>query len=308
MAKKRSQRKLEPAVKTLEFDLTGAQTIGYIDLGQCTSIVNRRFYRQGLQWAVAGMRIQTLAAGPTGVVSIEKLPETWVVGAAWQKAMETWSKQQQRVLEDAGSESVKGRYNDFKIYADHTHTTIGWANNLTPIDTLSVPFLKGEWEPSQIVIPNDSGTPGNTVEYEMKMTGNSTASHKSIIAGYQAGRSVPFSPDPATQPVPGASWLNDVFNDGETTDLVMANAADRNDELPYDQLNYPGSGGNANSLELVQREIFSSTTIGRTVHVPGFIAPCGLIKVSTDTPIRIYVYLVPGAHRGYLCEPMQEMN
>jgi len=309
MARKaKRSRKIEPAVKTLEFDMDGVSPIGYIDLAQCASVVNRRFYRQGLQWAVAGMRIQTTSGQPTGGVSIHKVPETWVVGAAWDKAMNTWREQQDRALEDMGGQSLKGRYNDFKIFADTAHGSLGWGANLRPLDELSAPFNAGEWDPSQIVIPNDAGVAGNTVEYYLKMVGASSATHKSVIGGYQFGRAVPFSPDPATGPSPQTSWLNDVFDVGQDSSAVVVNAAENNDGLPYDQDEYPGGPTNGGTLELVHKEIFSTTTISRTSNIPGFVAPCGLIKITTDVPIRIFVHLVPGAHRGYLAEPMSEMN
>ena len=54
-------RNMEPAVQTMTFtNITapgGGLSTSYIDLSQCASIINRRFYRQGLNWAVAGFKI-----------------------------------------------------------------------------------------------------------------------------------------------------------------------------------------------------------------------------------------------------------
>jgi hypothetical protein len=53
--------KIQPAEMTL---LTATSTVNAgatgnftIDLSQCASLMNRRFYRQGLNWAVAGFKI-----------------------------------------------------------------------------------------------------------------------------------------------------------------------------------------------------------------------------------------------------------
>ena len=106
---------LEPAVKTMEFTFSENET-GYIDISQCASILNRRFYRQGMQWAVAGVKIQTTTG--VGSVTVSKLPETWVVGASWEKSMEKWKLQQDSALEEMGAEETKSRYNDYKIHMD----------------------------------------------------------------------------------------------------------------------------------------------------------------------------------------------
>ena len=59
MAKRKYSKmsKIQPAEMTLNFvtDTVDAGTVGnfYIDLSQCASIVNRRFYRQGINWAVS---------------------------------------------------------------------------------------------------------------------------------------------------------------------------------------------------------------------------------------------------------------
>ena len=55
---RKSSKKIQPAVMTMQFNLTNNKDATYafdtIDLSKCASALNRRFYRQGLQWAVAG--------------------------------------------------------------------------------------------------------------------------------------------------------------------------------------------------------------------------------------------------------------
>ena len=54
MAKRRYSRskKIQPAVLTMQFELTNSgndsYVSNYIDLSQCASALNRRFYRQGI--------------------------------------------------------------------------------------------------------------------------------------------------------------------------------------------------------------------------------------------------------------------
>ena len=78
--------KIQPSVLTLsfayQFTPVGTGDTRFIDLSQVASVVNRRFYRQGLNWAVASIKFMTNGtqlnpAVPT-VVSVQKLPTTWL--------------------------------------------------------------------------------------------------------------------------------------------------------------------------------------------------------------------------------------
>ena len=128
MAKRNYSKKsnIEPAVQTLTF-VTPSTTAGAtgdhtIDLSQVASLVNRRFYRQGINWAVAGFKIFTAAAG---AVSVQKLQNTWVTSNAWEKAFRKWNKQQMDAIQDMGAESAVAKFRDFKIHMDATHVTAG---------------------------------------------------------------------------------------------------------------------------------------------------------------------------------------
>ncbi|MDA9117349.1 hypothetical protein N9J16_01230, partial [Candidatus Poseidoniaceae archaeon] len=112
--------KIEPSAMTLYIptDPVGGITptlTQYCDLSQIASLVNRRFYRQGINWAVAGIKV--LSQGSyVGAITCSKLPNTWVMANAWEKSMRTWTKMNNEAL--AETESVRPRFLDFKIYAD----------------------------------------------------------------------------------------------------------------------------------------------------------------------------------------------
>ena len=176
MARRKSTRgsKIQPAVQTLTFAFTAtggnSLTANYIDLSQCASLINRRFYRQGINWAVAGFKFLT-ASSFAGQVSVNKLPNTWVMSNAWEKTFRAWQRQQREALDDGMQESIKAKFNDFKIFADPTHLSAGVGANLLPISVgdhaVAGIAAPGEWEISQIVIPN-FGAPG--VNYEPFLT------------------------------------------------------------------------------------------------------------------------------------------
>lgn len=290
----------------------------YIDLSQCASIVNRRFYRQGINWAVASIKV--LASAP-GTVQWAKLPNTWVMSNAWRKAFEAWRAQQNKALEEGGAESMKAAFNDFKVYMDTDHVAATYAANLLPVDFSGTAALNGTWEPSKIVLPNvnPDGT-GSTVEPAQRflhVVGPNVngALSRGIIEGYADSRSVPQSPDPVGPDVGDSdNWLARMFDVGSDMEEVLDNATLRNDTLPYDQDNYPGGQANMSGLEfhdITQIVSYSGSTNIATQTIKGGNFPCGLMKF-TWTPesaanLAVQVNLVPGHHRGYLCEPMTEM-
>lgn len=267
----------DSAVMTMNFEMNGVEN-EVIDLSQCASILNRRFYRQGLNWAVAGFRIGyngTLADSVPGFsVGIYQAPQSWVVSGAWKKSMEMWRKQQNEALAESGSLDQKSRYADFKVYLDTMHAQRGFADNLIPVTPggftpvgVNQPFPAGEWEYSQIVIPV-SGGGGGASEHYLKLLGEDgvPVNHMSCIDGYQKGRAVPFSPDPAIPNPADDSWMNEMFDDGNTFSAVVDNAVDKNNDLPYDQDNYPyGDFGSIEFTAQLHRQVnFTNTTIGNS--------------------------------------------
>ncbi len=295
--------------------------VTYIDLAQCLSMVNRRFYRQGMNYAVAGFRVGYAGSRSTPIdIAIETLPTTWPVGASWHKFFAAWQDQQNQALDQLDARDSKGRWNDFKIYYDLGQKTIGNVTPITPGGFLvksgirvQYPWTLGEWDYSQIVTPE---TDGDADEFNLHMLGDDTASSKGIIKHYALSRNYPQSPDPV-QPELETSVLSEmalVPPDAQVD--VVANATDFNDNLPYSQVYYPGvltTTGNAGQLH---REVsMIATATSQYTEVAGCIVPCGLLKISHNAAsgesaanLVLQVMMVPGPYKGYLAEPMQEMN
>lgn len=311
-------KNMEPSMMTVNF--TGftvaplATDNQYIDLSQVASIINRRFYRQGLNWAVAGFKFLS-APGSNAAVSILKLQNTWITSGTWEKSMRHWLRQQNEAVEAAGAQSATAAFRDFKILMDNEHATkfAAAGSNLNLANKMPAGYLFGDWDASQIVIPND-GAPGVTNEYVLKMYGPSDATAKGMVEGYIRSRSVPQTPDPATPAATESSWLAEMINVGDSEDSVLVNAQFNNRQLPYAQDEYPGGALNKATAMLHDIEYVGTNTIGGTTRLKGGNFPCGLIKVSatnlseTDTyGFTLIVDLVPGHHRGYLAESMVEM-
>lgn len=333
---RRTSNKIEPAVQTLYIStpsVTAGSTGEFtLDLSQIASLVNRRFYRQGLNWAVAGFKI---LSGGTGAISIKKLPNTWVLSNAWEKGMRAWLRMNREALEE--TPSVRPRFLDFKIYADSTHHTAGFANNLLPSDgsnPIGLVYQAGEWEASKIVQPKTDGT-DDVQERELLAVGpnypgvsaGTGFNAVSLIEGYAASRGLPNVLDPnvptdaasADGNIP-ANWLASMFNQGtEQTETVIEDMISENNIAPYPFENdgvhvdtmYPGGANQAPGLQIHDVGALTATSIGGITRLKGGNFPCGLVRIdwtpAESSNIVLQIDLVPGNHRGYLCEPMVEM-
>lgn len=331
MAKRKYSKmsKIQPSVQTMLFrsDLvpSGSNDTFYIDLSQCASIMNRRFYRQGINWAVSSVRIQSTTF--EGQVIISKLPNTWVMSNAWEKAFRAWQKMNNEVTSEG--QSLKPKFLDFKIFADSQHESDGFSRNLLPYSigglATNTPAIKGEWVESKIYIPTSNPADGSTDQFNLIACGDNTATAKSLIDGYAASRGLPNIADPNTPDDAisySENWLLGMFNDGTVQDVdVVRDLTGDNDIAPYpfenDGVNfdtvYPGGANQLEGLQIHSFDFVTPTTIGGNTTVKGGNFPCGLMRIdaintaSTASIVQLEVSLVPGNHRGYLCEPMTEM-
>jgi hypothetical protein len=318
----------------------GASQSFYLDLSQVASLVNRRFYRQGINWAVSGIKIST---NGDGSLTTMKLPNTWVMGNAWEKSFRSWQEMNEKALED--TESIRPRFMDFKIFADARHHNLGYGANLLPntlkvtnagVATIDV-ATAGEWESSKISIPT-SGATGNATDFEVIAVGASfpgagasTLDAVSAIEGYASSRGLPYSSDPnvpddADDVGPTGTpenWMGALTNEAmdQDKDVLdrMVGAAAENNQAPYpfenDGVNadtmYPNGANQLDGMEIHDFQFITPTTVGGTTRIHGGMFPCGLMcffwAPNTSSNLNIQLELVPGHHRGYLCEPMTDM-
>jgi len=337
MAKRKSSKrsnKIEPSAMTLYIPtdpIAGAPVTQYLDLSQVASLVNRRFYRQGINWAVAGIKVLS-SAGFSGTITISKLPNTWVMSNAWEKGFRAWQKMNREALAEAPS--VRPKFLDFKIYADSQHHTSGYATNMLPLSH-SGAYAAGEWVPSKFVVPDTSGGAGAVNNFEVIATGASFPgggatglNAVSLIEGYANSRGLPYTDDPnvpddvadANGPTP-ENWLSALFNEGTNQDdQVLDDMRTENDQAPYPFENdgtatdtqYPGGANQGPGLQIHDVEYITPTTIGGTTRLKGGNFPCGLMRfdmtnTGSTSNLILQIDLMPGTHRGYLCESMTEM-
>lgn len=199
----------------------------------------------------------------------------------------------------------------------------------------------GEWESAKIYVPeayNTTPASGTDTMNTLEMiavgasfpgAGASGLDAVSLVEGYAASRALPAiladpnAPDDASDvagPTP-ENWLAAIFNEGTTQDAdIIDELITEQNQPPYPyegdgihtDTQYPGGANQLTSLELHDFEVVTGSTIGGTTRLKGGNFPCGLMEIQTfgyveGSSVSIQVNLVPGNHRGYLCEPMTEM-
>jgi hypothetical protein len=289
-------KKIEPAVQTFLVNTpavaAGVTSTSYIDLSQIASLLNRRFYRQGINWAVSGMKIYS---GTSGQVTISKLPETWVMSNSWEKGFRSWQRMNNEALQE--TESVRPRFLDFKIYADANHHSLGFAANLLPTNVLGGSVMQpGEWESSKYRIPVGIAAPGDTTDREVIAVGASFPgagasgiNAVSLIEGYASSRGLPNVLDPNApsdaldaEGFNPENWMAALFNEGtEQTEAVLDDMTSENNIAPYpfenDGVNndtmYPNGANQFSGMQLHDFETISNTTIGGITRVKGGMFP-----------------------------------
>lgn len=303
--------------------------VSYVDLGLCASIMNRRAYEQGLDWAVQGFTFHTVnPAVPVGTLTISKLQDTWVTQNAWVKSKALWEEMNDQVLDV--EPGIEGKYSDFKVLLEYDMKAAVIQTSSSLAGTILTPYvsemgtnnpihtaasytggaIESEWEYSTVEIPNDP-TSGVTTEYSLHMIGGLTADSKGIIEGYSRSRTRPQAEEPN---VPTSeSWMNDLFDVGEQLEEIRDDLIADNDRAPYPvgegaNAYYPGGNFELDGLEIHDNVFVTATTVGGKTNMPGGVFRCGMFRINRflgtegEPGCVLCVSLVPGKHRGYLAE------
>ncbi len=289
----------------------------FIDIAQCLSIVNRKSYRQGMNYAVANMTIYS--AGSGGVV-IRSLPNNWCMDNATTKMFELWKEQRAEVLKE--SPSLKARWTDFKVFMSAAHAQTGVAGNLIPHAPTAggyTPYNTGEWDPSEITTPVDGGATGTAHQSTIHVIGDNVpagvyqpgvTTSVSCIQQYADSRALVMSPDPV--PLGGGVFRETVFNITSSHDEmsrdIMNDITFQNDAPPYDRIAYPGGAAQPfyEMVDLVSVNNYGDTTAGSKASSGPFVPALGLINLlpdlSDNANMVIEIDLVPGKYKGVLAE------
>lgn len=286
-----------------------------IDLARALSVTQRKLHRQKMTYTVLSGQVKESNGCAMAFLTA---PHTWTTNVAIRRSFNMWRKANRDLYKKfPGLKAPK--YSDFKLYLDARHKGDGAGRNLVPLLSVlnengsdAVPYQMGEWNYSTLVQAkyidpdNDGGLEidDNADAWEMHIVGPHVGSGQlttdegdsyysnystvGVIRSWYDSRNRPFQAEPQNMPdhtdasKPGSRLdpLSNIFDiqddDNEFVEVVEA----ENDEKPYDVDRVPGMEGN--ELQLVA---YVDNTAGEPdiVNVPGFKAPCGLIRVSPTT-------------------------
>lgn len=329
---------MQPCERILEFQVPAGE-YAVIDTAWMLSQLNRRSYRQGMQYAYEKLEIYQVVPTTAGVLSVSRFPNTWVTVNAWVKAFHAWKNQQDDVLEETDYWSTVSKYRDFKIQYNAGHASgsyAGGTNNVTQpvpygVHTLSAAQAidsgaEMNWDYSQFVVPNLDGSGGTTGEFTGIMLGDDDTSGAALCMGlikaYALSRARPHPEDPstvndATLATPSGLYaqMRDV---GEDMIEIQGNIIARNDSPPYivggtdssKEFYLGGSNSTDDGGVTIDKLIVRANSTVSTDACVNFTALCGLLWLNNtgadDLECRLTV--AAGPYLGVMARPMQDVN
>ncbi len=305
-------KKTSPTVTRLSFEFDGGTT-EYIDIAKALSIINRKFYRQGVYYYVNSVEIYN---NETGVVDLHTLPDNWVTKNAHQRGFQLFQKMNSMV-DSPISNIGRPKYHDFKVYFDRTHATSGTSASpaMYGINALYQNQEADDWEYSKFVSADSDGDIDGAVvrqeadDFTVHMLGTHLGTSSNwqsvgLIQSYGSSRATVSIEQPNDDMIQSTDPLINVFDFSteEQMNDVVENLLTDNDNPPYNLDYYIGEG--SSSMQHVAR-IGTEQGVGRIGRASGFCAPFGLICVDpsgVSTAFRVVLNLAQGTYHGVYAE------
>lgn len=295
-----------------------------IDLSESVSLISRKAYRQGLEWAVSGIRISSTSSLTFDVAT---LPQTYATAEAWRSAYETWRKMQKEARAAGDPNAIRAKYSDFKVAFDDKQIDSAeaqYAPNLVPYPVSAFGAdARREWQFSEYNFPDDSDMfPGKSLL--VHMIGDDKANLSiGAIHNWASGRVRPNMEDPNVPETGIHNAFDHVFDYGGESSATLSDLVQKNDVPPYwngedstEEEYYPGGANYRHDWEhnlIAMTNVYNSGSgANANGFVPGFTAYCGLIRIALfaveTATVDLFIDLMPGPHDGYMARPMQEVN
>lgn len=286
-----------------------------IDLARDLSVYCRKLKRQKMTYTVLSGQVKE-SAGSQMAFSVA--PHCWTTNVAIRRAFNTWRRVHREVYKKTPG-LKRSKWSDFKVYLDATHRSDGTllaqefareSSASSQNDTEDVLMNHGEWNYStfvqaKLIDPDGDGGlefDDNADNWDLHIVGDHTGDGLQVtdtgqryytdydsvglIRSWYNSRNVPTSPSPSNNAPTGggpeapgilADPMANLFDvqddDSEQTTVIM----DENDDAPYQMTRVRGAYDG--ELQLVA---YVDNTAGEPdiAVVPGFQAPCGLIRVK----------------------------
>ena len=308
-------KKSNPTQIRLSFEASGSGTT-FIDIARALSIINRKFYRQGVYYYINSVEVYN---NESGVIDLHTLPDTWVTKNAWNRGFQLFQKMNS-LTDSPVSGVTRPKYHDFKVYMNDTHRQRGSMNPvMSTINGGTTEYEADEWEYSRFVTADSDGDLQNgevnqeADDFFVHMLGGHTGDTDNwtsvgLIKSYAESRTtVPNQGSTSGNPDTNVDITDPLlnvfdFSSEEQMNDIIENLINHNDQPPYNQNAYVGEL--STSLQHVAR-IGTEQGVGRIGRAAGFCAPMGLLCVDpfgVSTDFRLVLNLAPGTYHGVYAE------
>ena len=296
----------------------------YIDLARDLSLVNRRLYRAGKVYGIAGITVHDNVIAGTGDTFVKACtaPNTWVVAEAWKRGKRCWDEMNRLVHDcdpsNAGKQWRKSTWHDYKVRliddARSDTDAPGGGTQTIPVDCGDNAADDGEWVYSEYITPDGmAGTQDTFVAHLLGPHDGPAGNRDSIGLVLSYGESRPTignigGDSPQMDSDGDDDPLINLFDAGTQVDEIAQNLDSYGDMPPYGLGTadsnigefYPGSTNNM-PKPVVQGETHVTTenSIG---YIGPFQAVCGLLEIETKSSpgntIELVIELMQGNYKG----------
>lgn len=294
--------KIQPAQRTLIYGGTpsSGNLVMDIDIARDLSAINRRLYRQGMQYYVQSVEISRADTGIT-TCAVLTAGDTWMVHNAWKKGFRLWKSQQDEV-EDV-MPGLQGKWADFKIELDDNSSTL-----INPVAGDAGTILSDEWNLSNFVWDDD----GTERQPTFCLIGASVVATKiGLVQEYHISRAQVDNQPQGIGEASDSIYAKSLGTD-EMSDLLVDVVELDNDSAPYDMDEMVGGDTVADAP--FTQDIFLANLFQKGISV-GFTAECGLVRLqltsttadgstASDVAHLVKFTLAPGSYKGVMAAPM----
>lgn len=306
--------------RQLWFALSHNLGVGFVDLAQCLSLVNRKGYSQNKTYFVENYQFvpgASWSSGSVAAIDIDVVGNTWTTENSHREAFALWKEMNRQ------TDIELGTWSDFKVFYDAQHylssAADAYTTNLMPVDGAQAAFSRigAEWDYSLYVSPTSAAGVSTTNACHMlgdDEAGNNpglvTDGSHAIIQGYGDIRTTVQEQDPMVPGDASVGWMNNLFDDGDTLQPLGNIQETHSDQPPYAHaLDAPAGdnpiyvGGSESGAGGMLQTRMRITSAGDTGYGQGGEVLAGLLRVAfagedAGESGLLCVNLAPGTYQG----------
>lgn len=252
--------------------------LSYVDVSAMLGRANQRLYRQGMLYSMSVSYQGNNPPGAPGQIEIGHLPNNWAIRNSHQLARKMWL---ESTKHERAAGVKPGRWNDFRVYFDASHTG---ANNInTPfgsagLGTGEIPFTQARRQDTAAAL-------------EYMFLGNTTASRFGILNEYDKTADTDTdTPAAVSSTMAYRTLMAELVN--EQADQIQ----EEGDNPPYDPSNMQ------NNIVIPFYSI-NHPTVSNRHATPMMHVPAGILSfVNRGDEQFINITLKAGSYKGVAAE------